>query len=92
MKMSIDLWSLYALMLKSRLFEESITQFWKDGLISGEIAAVVLEANIPFKYARVCTQTTIPYARRMENNILPNTERIRAAIIDLLKPTRSSTN
>jgi TPP-dependent pyruvate/acetoin dehydrogenase alpha subunit len=37
MKMSIDLWSLYALMLKSRLFEESITQFWKDGLISGEM-------------------------------------------------------
>jgi pyruvate/2-oxoglutarate/acetoin dehydrogenase E1 component len=60
--------------------------------LSGEIAAVVLEANIPFKYARVCTQTTIPYARRMENNILPNTERIRAAIIDLLKPTRSATN
>lgn len=37
MKMSIDLWSLYALMLKSRLFEESVTQLWKDGLISGEM-------------------------------------------------------
>ena len=32
-----DLWSLYALMLKSRLFEESVTQLWKDGLISGEM-------------------------------------------------------
>ena len=35
--MSIDLWSLYTLMLKSRLFEEIITQLWKDGLISGEM-------------------------------------------------------
>lgn len=32
-----DSWSLYALMLKSRLFEEAITQLWKDGLISGEM-------------------------------------------------------
>jgi hypothetical protein len=37
LKMSIDLWPLYALMLKSRLFEESVTQLWKDGLISGEM-------------------------------------------------------
>jgi len=36
-KMPIDLWSLYALMLKSRLFEESVTQLWQDGLISGEM-------------------------------------------------------
>lgn len=35
--MPIDLWSLYALMLKSRLFEESVTQLWKEGLISGEM-------------------------------------------------------
>jgi len=35
--MSPDLWSLYALMLKSRLFEETVTQLWKDGLISGEM-------------------------------------------------------
>jgi acetoin:2,6-dichlorophenolindophenol oxidoreductase subunit alpha len=30
-------WSLYALMLKSRLFEEAIAQLWHDGLISGEM-------------------------------------------------------
>ena len=35
--MQIDLWSLYALMLKSRLFEESVTQLWIDGFISGEM-------------------------------------------------------
>lgn len=58
--------------------------------LSGELAAVVLEANIPFKYARVCTQTTIPYARSMEDHILPNVERIRTAIIDLLKRARNA--
>jgi pyruvate dehydrogenase E1 component alpha subunit len=35
--MKPDLWSLYTLMQKSRLFEEAITQLWKDGLISGEM-------------------------------------------------------
>ena len=35
--MPIDLWSLYGLMLKSRLFEESVAQLWNDGLISGEM-------------------------------------------------------
>jgi pyruvate/2-oxoglutarate/acetoin dehydrogenase E1 component len=58
--------------------------------LSGELAAAVLEANIPVKYARVCTQTTIPYARSMENDILPNVERIRTAIIDFLQPTRNT--
>jgi TPP-dependent pyruvate/acetoin dehydrogenase alpha subunit len=35
--MPIDLWPLYALMKKSRLFEEAVTKLWKDGLISGEM-------------------------------------------------------
>ena len=35
--MKPDLWSLFALMQKSRLFEEAVTQLWKDGLISGEM-------------------------------------------------------
>lgn len=33
----MDLWLLYALMKKSRLFEEEVTQLWQDGLISGEL-------------------------------------------------------
>jgi TPP-dependent pyruvate/acetoin dehydrogenase alpha subunit len=32
-----ELWALYALMLKSRLFEEAIAGLWHDGLISGEM-------------------------------------------------------
>ena len=35
--MSPDLWSLYALMLKSRLFEEATARLWHEGLISGEM-------------------------------------------------------
>jgi len=34
---SPDPWSLYALMLKSRLFEEAVARLWHDGLISGEM-------------------------------------------------------
>ncbi|MBM3310561.1 MAG: thiamine pyrophosphate-dependent dehydrogenase E1 component subunit alpha [Candidatus Aminicenantes bacterium] len=32
-----DLWSLYALMLKSRLLEVAIAKLWDEGLISGEM-------------------------------------------------------
>jgi len=32
-----DLWSLYAIMLKSRLYEEAIATLWHNGLISGEM-------------------------------------------------------
>src|SRR5512136_2893320 len=33
----MDAWSLYALMKRSRRFEEAVAQLWKDGLISGEM-------------------------------------------------------
>jgi len=35
--MHADLWTLYPLMLRSRLFEEAVTRLWNDGLISGEM-------------------------------------------------------
>lgn len=35
--MPADLWSLYASMLRCRLFEEAVAQLWHDGLISGEM-------------------------------------------------------
>ena len=56
--------------------------------LSGELAAVALEAGISFKYARVCTQTTIPYARDREDQTLPNVKRIRAAIEQLVADKR----
>ena len=33
----MDLWSLYVLIKKSRLLEDTVTQLWEDGLISGEM-------------------------------------------------------
>jgi pyruvate/2-oxoglutarate/acetoin dehydrogenase E1 component len=53
--------------------------------LSGELSAVVLEAGISCKYARVCTQTTIPYARHMEDQILPNKQRICASLRQLMQ-------
>ncbi len=52
--------------------------------LSGELAAIVLEAGISVKYARVCTQTTIPYARHLEDQTLPNIARICASVKQLL--------
>jgi pyruvate/2-oxoglutarate/acetoin dehydrogenase E1 component len=57
--------------------------------LSGELAAVVMEAGIPFKFARVCTQTTIPYARSLEDQTLPNVERICASVKCLLENRRT---
>jgi acetoin:2,6-dichlorophenolindophenol oxidoreductase subunit beta len=53
--------------------------------LSGELAAVVLEAGIPFQYGRVCTRTTIPYARELEDETLPNVNRIVDACQRLVK-------
>jgi pyruvate dehydrogenase E1 component beta subunit len=52
--------------------------------LSGEVAAVLMEAGIACRYARVCTQTTIPYARSLEDQTLPNARRLRAAVAQLL--------
>lgn len=35
--MPVDLWRLYALMLRSRLFEEAVARVWEEGFISGEM-------------------------------------------------------
>ncbi len=53
--------------------------------LSGELAAVVLEAGLRVSYSRVCTQETIPFARSLERAVLPNPERIVAAAMDLLQ-------
>ncbi len=53
--------------------------------LSGELSAIVLEGGISCKYARVCTQTTIPYARHLEDEVLPNRERICAGVRRLMQ-------
>jgi pyruvate dehydrogenase E1 component beta subunit len=47
--------------------------------LSGELAALALEADLSIQYARVCTETTIPFNRKLEDKALPNVERIAAA-------------
>lgn len=53
--------------------------------LSGELAATVLETGIQFRYARVCTQDTIPYARHLEDAMLPSREKIVTAATALMK-------
>ena len=50
------------------------------GGLSGEIAARLAEAGIDAQYARVTTETTIPYARHLEDEVLPSVKRIVAAV------------
>jgi acetoin:2,6-dichlorophenolindophenol oxidoreductase subunit beta len=53
--------------------------------LSGELSAVVSEAGIACKYARVCTQSTIPYARHLEDRVLPSVESISDGIRQLMR-------
>ena len=52
--------------------------------LSGELSALVQESGVDCRYGRVCTRTTIPYARHLEDRTLPNVERIRAAVKQLM--------
>jgi len=61
-----------------------VDEDYKEFGLSGELSAMVLEAGIPFKFDRVCTETTIPYARHLEDKVLPNTRRIKEAVQGLM--------
>ena len=52
--------------------------------LSGEVAAVLAEKGLSVKYRRICTRATIPYARRLEEEAMPNVERICAGAKDLI--------
>ena len=53
--------------------------------LSGELAALALEAGLRVRYGRVCTEETIPYARDLEKAALPGTARILEAARRLLR-------
>ncbi len=53
--------------------------------LSGEVAAVLAEKGLSVKYRRVCTRTTIPYARNLEDEVLPNVDRICVAARELVR-------
>ena len=52
--------------------------------LSGELAAVCLEAGLSPRFARVCVEDTLPYARHLEDAALPNAARIAAAVTSLM--------
>lgn len=56
-----------------------VDEDYREFGLSGELAAAVLEAGLAPRFARVCVEGTIPYARRLEERALPNVERIVAA-------------
>lgn len=53
--------------------------------LSGEVAAICLETGLNFKYRRVCTDDTIPYDRKREDEVLPNVKRIILAAEQILE-------
>ena len=61
---------------------------YRDFGLSGELAAVVLEAGLRPRFARVCVEDTLPYARTLEAAALPNVARIRAAVHAVMRDAR----
>lgn len=56
-----------------------VDEDYREFGLSGELAAAVLESGLSPRYARVCLDGTIPYARHLEDDALPNVGRIVAA-------------
>ncbi|MFX0034383.1 MAG: alpha-ketoacid dehydrogenase subunit beta [Candidatus Hermodarchaeota archaeon] len=62
-----------------------VDEDYKNFGLSGEISALLLENEMSFKFGRVCTETTIPYSRELEDQVLPNTKRIVNEALKVLK-------
>ncbi|MFX1481540.1 MAG: alpha-ketoacid dehydrogenase subunit beta [Promethearchaeota archaeon] len=62
-----------------------IDEDYKKFGLSGEICASLLENELSFKFGRVCTESTIPYSRDLEYQVLPNTKRIVDKALRILK-------
>ncbi|MDF2091000.1 transketolase C-terminal domain-containing protein [Knoellia sp. 3-2P3] len=61
-----------------------VDEDYTRGGLSGEVAALLGEHGVQSAYARVTTEETIPYARDLEDAVLPNVDRIMAAAHFLL--------
>ncbi|MCJ7754960.1 MAG: hypothetical protein MUP13_10390 [Thermoanaerobaculales bacterium] len=60
-----------------------VDEDYREFGLAGEMAAVCLEAGLSPRYARVCVEDTLPYARHLEDAALPNVDRIVEAVTDL---------
>ena len=62
-----------------------VDEDYKTFGLSGEVSAALLEEGLSFRYARVCTENTIPYSRYLEDQVLPNRKRIIDESLKILK-------
>jgi pyruvate dehydrogenase E1 component beta subunit len=61
-----------------------VDEDYKQFGLTGEIAALLLEADISFKYRRVATEETIPFSRELEDRVLPDVKGILEAAEEIL--------
>ncbi len=62
----------------------AVDEDYREFGLSGELAAVCLEAGLSPRFGRVCVEDTLPYARHLENAALPNVDRILTAARELV--------
>jgi len=60
-----------------------VDEDYREGGLSGEVAALVLEAGLAPRFGRVCLEGVLPFDRRREERALPNVDRIRRAVLEL---------
>jgi pyruvate/2-oxoglutarate/acetoin dehydrogenase E1 component len=60
-----------------------VDEDYREFGLAGEMAAICLEAGLSPRYARVCVEDTLPYARHLEDAALPNVDRIVEAATSL---------
>jgi pyruvate dehydrogenase E1 component beta subunit len=53
-----------------------VDEDYRDFGLAGEMAAICLEGALSPRFARVCVEGTLPYARHLEDAALPNVARI----------------
>lgn len=61
-----------------------VDEDYREFGLSGELAAVCLEAGIAPRFKRVCVEDTLPFARHLEDAALPNVDRITKAVSALI--------
>ncbi len=62
----------------------AVDEDYREFGLSGELAAVCLEAGWLTGFGRVCVEDTLPYARHLEKAALPNIDRIITAARELV--------
>ena len=65
-----------------------VDEDYREFGLSGELAARALEAGLTPRFARVCVEDTLPYARTLESAALPSAARIGTAVRALVAPAK----